>query len=302
MDSKIRIGTRGSELALWQARHVAGLIGTDMTELVIIKTEGDRIQNVSFVKMEGKGFFTKEIEEALLGNRIDLAVHSLKDLPTEDVKGLKVAAVPARADYRDMLIMHEDVYEENSGFCIRKGALVGTSSMRRMAQLRGLDRSIRVEPLRGNVNTRLRKLKDREYDAIVMAKAGVERIGLDTAGFRTRLLEPEIFLPAPAQGALGLQVREDDRYTCSVVEKLTDPLTEKTVRAERAFLRAFGGGCHVPLGALASLEGDVITLRGVVGSPDGMFTARDTVSGQDPEALGEELARIIKKKGADRYI
>ena len=299
---KIRIGTRGSELALWQARHVAGLIGTDRTELVIIKTEGDRIQNVSFVKMEGKGFFTKEIEEALLGNRIDLAVHSLKDLPTEDVKGLRVAAVPARADYRDMLIMQNDVYEERPEICVKKGAIIGTSSMRRMAQLRNLDSSFRVEPLRGNVNTRLRKLKERKYDAIVMAKAGVERIGLDICGFRTQLLEPEFFLPAPAQGALGLQVRADDSYTSSVVEKLTDRFTEQTVRAERSFLRAFGGGCHVPLGALASMEEGVITLHGLVASPDGTFIARDTVTGTDPEVAGAELAQIIKEKGADRYI
>ena len=302
MEKKIKIGTRGSELALWQANHVAGLIGTDKTELVIIKTEGDRIQNVSFIKMEGKGFFTKEIEEALLENRIDLAVHSLKDLPTEDVKGLKVAAIPERADFRDMLIMHGDVYEEHEGLCVKKGSLIGTSSMRRMAQLRCLDSSIKVEPLRGNVNTRLRKLKEREYDAIVMAKAGVERIGLDISGFRTQVLGPEIFLPAPAQGALGLQVRENDSFTRSVVEKLTDALTETTVRAERSFLRAFGGGCHVPLGALASMENGVITLRGIVASPDGTFTAHGTVTGSDPESVGNELAQMIKKKGADKYI
>jgi len=302
MEKKIRIGTRGSELALWQANHVAGLIGVEKTEIVIIKTEGDRIQNVSFVKMEGKGFFTKEIEEALLEERIDLAVHSLKDLPTEDVKGLKIAAVPARADYRDMLIMHDDVYEEREGLCLRKGSVIGTSSMRRMAQLRSLDSSMCVEPLRGNVNTRLRKLKERQYDAIVMAKAGVERIGLDIGGFSTQLLGPDIFLPAPAQGALGLQVRADDTYTRSVVEKLTDPLTEVNVLAERSFLRSFGGGCHVPLGALASMENGRITLNGIVASPDGTFTARGSVSGTDPEAVGTELARIIKEKGADRYI
>lgn len=302
MEKKIRIGTRGSELALWQANHVAGLIGVDKTEIVIIKTEGDRIQNVSFIKMEGKGFFTKEIEEALLEKRIDLAVHSLKDLPTEDVKGLTVAAVPERADFRDMLIMHGDIYSEYGGLHVKEGALIGTSSMRRMAQLRSLDKSIRVEPLRGNVNTRLRKLKEREYDAIVMAKAGVERIGLDISAFRTQVLGPEIFLPAPAQGALGLQAREDDSFTLSVVRKLTDASTETTVRAERSFLRAFGGGCHVPLGALASVDGGVITLRGVVASPDGTFTASGTVTGSDPDSVGTQLAQIIKEKGADKYI
>jgi len=299
---KIRIGTRGSELALWQANHIAGLIGVDKTELIVIKTEGDRVQNVSFVKMEGKGFFTKEIEEALLDKRIDLAVHSLKDLPTEDVRGLKIAAVPERADFRDMLIMHSDVYRQCDGLCVNQGSIVGTSSMRRLAQLKTLDSSLRVEPLRGNVNTRLRKLKEREYDAIIMASAGVERIGLDISEFRTQLLQPHIFLPAPAQGALGLQVREDDFETLSVISRLTDSLTETAVRAERSFLRAFGGGCHVPLGALASVKQGLITLQGIVASPDGTFTARAEVQGSDPELLGSELALIIKAKGAEKYI
>ena len=299
---KIRIGTRGSELALWQANHVAGLIGPDLTELVIIKTEGDRIQNVSFNKMEGKGFFTKEIEEALLNNRIDLAVHSLKDLPTEDVAGLRLAAIPGRADYHDLLIMHTDVYENNSGLDIKSGSVVGTSSMRRMAQLKLIDPSLKIEALRGNVNTRLRKLKEREYDAIVMAKAGADRISLDLSEYAVRQIDERIFLPAPAQGALGLQIRADDDYTASIVEKLTDPLTEKIVTAERSFLKHFGGGCHVPLGALAELDGDEIILRGVIASPDGKFAAREFATGRDPEAVGAELARLIKLKGADKYI
>lgn len=299
---KIRIGTRGSELALWQAKHVAGLIGTALTELVIIKTEGDRIQNVSFNKMEGKGFFTKEIEEALLDKRIDLAVHSLKDLPTEDVAGLRLAAIPERADFHDLLIMQSDVYENNGVLNIRGGSLVGTSSMRRMAQLKSIDPSLRVEALRGNVNTRLRKLKEKAYDAIVMARAGAERISLDLSGLVVYELDERVFLPAPAQGALGLQIRDDDEYTASVVGRLTHAETERKVRAERAFLKCFGGGCHVPLGALAELDGDDIILRGVVASPDGTFVAREFATGSDPESVGSELARLIKLKGADKYI
>lgn len=302
MQKKIRIGTRGSELALWQAKHVAALIGQDFTELVIIKTEGDRIQNVSFNKMEGKGFFTKEIEEALLEKRIDLAVHSLKDLPTEDVAGLRLAAIPERADYHDLLIMHTDVYENNSNLDIKSGSVVGTSSMRRMAQLKLIDPSLRIEALRGNVNTRLRKLKEREYDAIVMAKAGAERIALDLSDFAVRQLDERIFLPAPAQGALGLQIREDDEYTASVVKRLTHAETERTVTAERSFLKHFGGGCHVPLGALATLDGDDIILRGIVATPDGTFVAREFVTGSDPAVVGAELAVLIKAKGADKYI
>ncbi|HOP62180.1 MAG TPA: hydroxymethylbilane synthase [Spirochaetota bacterium] len=302
MQKKIRIGTRGSELALWQANYVAGLIGGSSTEIVIIKTEGDRIQNVSFNKMEGKGFFTKEIEEALLDNRIDLAVHSLKDLPTDDVEGLRVAAIPERGDYHDILIMHTDVYENNGGLDIKSGSLVGTSSMRRMAQLKSLEPSLRVEALRGNVNTRLRKLKDREYDAIVMAKAGAERVSLDLSEFAVLELDERIFLPAPAQGALGLQIRVGDDYTASVVEKLRDPETERLVKAERSFLKHFGGGCHVPLGALAEIDGDDIILRGIVASPDGTFVAREFAAGADPEEVGAELAGLIKGKGADKYI
>lgn len=302
MQKKIRIGTRGSELALWQAKHVAGLIGPELTELVIIKTEGDRIQNVSFNKMEGKGFFTKEIEEALIENRIDLAVHSLKDLPTDDVAGLRLAAITERADYHDLLIMHSDVYENNSSLDIKSGSVVGTSSMRRMAQLKLIDPSLRIEALRGNVNTRLRKLKEREYDAIVMAKAGAERVSLDLSEFAVRQLDERIFLPAPAQGALGLQIRADDDYTDSVVKKLAHPETERIVTAERSFLKYFGGGCHVPLGALAVLDGDDIILRGIVAAPDGTFAAREFATGSDPESVGAELARLIKAKGADKYI
>jgi len=301
MERKIKIGTRGSELALWQANYIADLIGRDRVEIVIIKTEGDKIQNVSFNKMEGKGFFTKEIEEALLENSIDLAVHSLKDLPTEEVKGLKLAAIPVRGDFHDLLIMHRDCLD-NSALGIKSGKKIGTSSMRRLAQLKAIDQSLIIEPLRGNVNTRLRKLKEGLYDAIVMAKAGVERINLDVSEFYVRELPEELFLPAPAQGALGLQIRYDDTYTEKIVEKLNDPVTEKAVKAERSFLKYFGGGCHVPLGALARLHGDAIILNGVVASPEGNFVARSRVYGKRPEILGEELARILKAKGADKYI
>ncbi|HOK03505.1 MAG TPA: hydroxymethylbilane synthase [Spirochaetota bacterium] len=301
MGKKIRIGTRGSELALWQANYIADLIGRDKVELVIIKTAGDRIQNVSFNKMEGKGFFTKEIEEALLQGKVDLAVHSLKDLPTEEVKGLKLAAIPQRGDFHDLLIMHRDKVD-NSKLPIKKGSKVGTSSMRRLAQLKLIEPSLVIEPLRGNVNTRLRKLKEGLFDAIVMAKAGVERINLDVSEFYVKELSEDLFLPAPAQGALGLQIREDDDYTESIIKALNDPQTEKTVSAERAFLKFFGGGCHVPLGALAKVHGDTIILEGVVVSPDGTFVARSRVYGKNPEALGEELARVIKSKGADKYI
>jgi hydroxymethylbilane synthase len=302
MAKKIRIGTRGSELALWQAKYISMLIGEDITEIVVIKTEGDRIQNVSFNKMEGKGFFTKEIEEALLTNKIDLAVHSLKDLPTEDVKGLKLAAVPERGDFHDMIIMHPDAYEKRDGIDIKGSSMIGTSSVRRMAQLKAFDSTLRVEALRGNVNTRLRKLKESEYDAIVMAKAAVDRIKLDISDFLTQVLDENIFLPAPAQGALGLQVRADDQNTYDIARKLNHAETEALVMAERAFLKNFGGGCHIPLGAYASYKGEDIVLDGTIVSMDGSFVARAAVTGRDPETIGKELSVKIKKQGAEKHI
>ena len=302
MTKKIKIGTRGSELALWQANYIASLIGEDNTELVIIKTEGDMIQNVSFNKMEGKGFFTKEIEEALLSGKIDIAVHSLKDLPTEDVKGLKLAAIPERGDFHDMIIMHPDAYEKRDGINIKGGSLIGTSSVRRLAQLKVYDKTLRVEALRGNVNTRLRKLKENEYDAIVMAKAAVDRIKLDISEFVTHVLDENVFLPAPAQGALGLQVRADDKYTYSVAKKLNHAKTEILVSAERSFLKNFGGGCHIPLGAHAYYRDSQIVLEGIIASADGTFAARANATGKDPESIGAELSEKIKSQGAEKYI
>lgn len=302
MAKKIRIGTRGSELALWQAKYISALIGGENTELVIIKTEGDKIQNVSFNKMEGKGFFTKEIEEALLNDKIDIAVHSLKDLPTEDVRGLILAAVPERGDFHDMIIMHPDAFEERNGINIKGSSMIGTSSVRRMAQLKSFDSTLRVEALRGNVNTRLRKLKENEYDAIIMAKAAVDRISLDIDGFMTQVLDPAVFLPAPAQGALGIQVRSDDRHTYDIARKLNHELTETLVTAERSFLKNFGGGCHIPLGAYAYMNGNVIVLEGLIASTDGAFVARGTSTGISPEEIGAELSAEIKSKGAEKYL
>lgn len=302
MSKKIRIGTRGSELALWQARHIAGLIGVERTDLVIIKTEGDKIQNVSFNKMEGKGFFTKEIEEALLDNRIDLAVHSLKDLPTDEVKGLKLAAVPERGDFHDILIISPGSFEEKNGLNIKNGSVVGTSSARRMAQLLAIDGTLKVEALRGNVNTRIRKLGDKMYDAIVMARAAVERIELNVSDFRIQVLDENIFLPAPAQGALGLQIREDDDYVYDIVKKLNHDKTATLVAAERSFLKNFGGGCHIPLGAYAFFRDNEIVLQGLIASPDGSFVAREQARGSDPASLGRELSLKIKSMGADKYI
>ena len=300
---KIRIGTRGSELAMWQARFVAGLLGTHRTEIIVIKTQGDTIQNVSFDKMEGKGFFTREIEQALLEKKIDLAVHSLKDLPTENPPGLIIAAVPEREDPADRLLVSPGAWDGSSTLNLKDAAVVGTSSMRRMAQLKLLRRDLIIEPLRGNVNTRVRKLREGRFDAIVMAAAAIRRIDLDVDDFRSVMLDTDVFLPAPAQGALGLQVRGDDDETRRAVAPLNHLETERAVSAERSFLRLFGGGCHIPLGAYAVIQADAsIRLRGIIASADGVEAFRDEVIDTDPEKAGARLARLLQEKGADRLL
>jgi hydroxymethylbilane synthase len=298
----IRIGTRGSELALWQAGHIADLIGRDRTEIVVIKTKGDRIQNLSFDKMEGKGFFTKEIEDALLKGKIDVAVHSMKDLPTDEVPGLKVAAVTEREDPSDLLLIRSECHNPDDSLPLFDGAVVGTSSLRRVAQLRHLMGSIRVEPLRGNVTTRVRKLREQQFDAIVLAKAGVQRLGIDLESLEVFELPLRLFLPAPAQGALAIQIRAEDGELEERLKKLNHRDTDRSVSAERFFLKYFGGGCHIPLGAIARIEGERIHLEGVVASVDGKSAIRKSVWGREPHVLGEEMAHYMKEEGADRFI
>ena len=294
----LKIGTRGSELAMWQARHIAESLGTDKTEIVIIKTQGDHIQNVSFDKMEGKGFFTKEIEEALLKKDIDIAVHSLKDLPTQMPAGLVLAAVPEREDPADILLIRKEKAAQSAPFPLEDGAIIGTSSIRRLAQLKCARPKLEVKALRGNVNTRLRKLHEGEYDAIILAAAGLKRLNLDLSQFVTQRISFDVFLPAPGQGALALQVREDDKTALDAVAALNDEKTLRAVRAERSFLNAFGGGCHIPLGALATIHENEISLDGLVAAPDGMSIYRAVVNNSSPEAAGEALADILKEKGA----
>lgn len=298
----IRIGTRGSDLALWQANHVADLIGRDRARIVVIKTKGDRIQNVSFDKMEGKGFFTKEIEDALLGREIDVAVHSMKDLPTEHTHGLTIAAVIKREDPSDVLLVRAERYLEGNDLPLADGAIVGTSSLRRAAQLRNIMPSLEIRPLRGNVPTRIRRLREGRFDAIVLARAGMARLGLDTYGLVEFTLPYSYFLPAPAQGALAVQVRADDGELYDIVSGLNDPETEASVEAERRFLEHFGGGCHVPLGALAYRSGDVLHLSGLVASVDGKRLIRKSIDGGDPALVGRRLAEMLKEEGADALL
>ncbi len=250
MDRKIIIGSRGSDLALWQANHVLRKLQklNLNVEIKIIKTQGDIIQEVSFDKLEGKGFFTKELEEALLKKEIDLAVHSHKDLPTTSPEGLKIAAVSEREDAAELIIIRKESTDSIQKFAFKKNAIVGTSSARRKSQLLAFRRDIQIQDLRGNVPTRIQKLRDKKYDAIMLAAAGVERLRIDLSEFKVLRLDPKEFIPAPAQGVLGLQIREDDHELFEYVNKLNSEKVADIIGIERKVLNLFDGGCSLPLG------------------------------------------------------
>ena len=294
----LRLGTRGSHLALWQANHVADrlrpVVDPRPVEIVVIDTHGDLIQDRPLAAMGGFGVFTKSIQDALLANRVDVAVHSLKDLPTIPVPGLGLAAVPPRGATGDAFVSHKHARFED----LPDGAVVGTSSLRRKAQLLNRRPDLRVVDLRGNVETRLRKLREQDLDAIVLAEAGLLRLGLSDA--ITEILDPKWMLPAVGQGAIGLECRSDDHETRHLVEAVNDPATWAAVRAERAMLWGLGGGCLVPIGALSTVEGHLMTLRGAVLSPDGSRRIVDTHRGPTAEPLnvGTELAARLLSAGA----
>jgi hydroxymethylbilane synthase len=272
----LRLGTRGSDLALWQARHVAAMLQERLgiaSRIEIIKTRGDRIQNVAFSKMEGKGFFTKELQEALLERRVDLVVHSLKDLPTEEPEGLEVVAIPERTNPADLLLARDGLLEPSpdNPMGLPAGAVLGTSSLRRAAQALALCPSIEVKALRGNVPTRVGKLRNGGYDAILLAAAGVGRLELDLTGLDLAELRPEVMLPAPGQGALAIETRENDDSTRPLRE-LHDVSVADRVAAERGLLGLLGGGCHLPLGCLAETADGGIRLQAVLGRIDEQVT------------------------------
>jgi hydroxymethylbilane synthase len=298
----LRIGTRGSKLALvqseWVKREVEARHPEVRVELVKIKTKGDKIVDAPLSKVGGKGLFVKEIEEALLKRDVDLAVHSMKDVPAELQKGLKLSVYPKREDPRDAFVSSRFRTVQD----LPKGASVGTSSLRRSAQLLHMRPDLHIVPLRGNVDTRLRKLDNGELHAIVLAAAGLNRLGL--AERITAVLEPEIVLPAIGQGILGLEVREDDGKTRDLISFLNDPETELAARTERAFLKELEGGCQVPLAGYARVEEGCVVLDGMVAELDGSVILRQKQSGgkDKPEDLGVALARQLKAAGADRIL
>ena len=296
--SSLTIATRGSRLALWQATYVKNQLlkrYPDISvDLLVLKTKGDIILDVPLAKVGGKGLFVKEIEEALLDGRAHIAVHSMKDVPMELPAGLTLGVIPKRANFKDLFLsVNYDSLE-----ALPQGAKVGTSSLRRQSQLLGLRPDLNIISLRGNVETRLRKLTDGEFDAIIMAAAGMERLGL-TAPVMTELGPPH-FLPACGQGAIGLEYRSDNPTLHRMLAFLNDVETFVTVNAERGFLAGLEGGCQVPIAAYAQLDENQIHLEGLVASPDGTTRIVKTISGPMNEAyaLGKKLAEEVKDAGA----
>jgi len=247
---KIVIGTRGSELALWQAHFIKEQLEqrNQIVELQIIKTKGDAIQHLGFDKIEGKGFFTKELEDALLQGEIDLAVHSMKDLPTTQPKGLKISALSYRDLPEDWLIIHPNAIDKNQLLQLKENAIVGSSSSRRKSQILDFRSDLSLQDIRGNVPTRLEKLRAGQFDAILLAAAGLHRLNLDLSAFKVIQFSPKEFIPAPAQGVLALQIRVEDQALHQVLSHLHHPEVAACTQVERKVLQLFQGGCHLPLG------------------------------------------------------
>ncbi len=293
---KIILGTRGSQLARWQTAWVAARLRERAPNLEIeitpITTYGDTRTDAPLAQIGGQGLFTREIEAALIAGKIDLAVHSLKDVPTEIPPGLTLAAICEREDARDVLVTRHHCALRD----LPHGARIGTSSLRRAAQLRTYRADFQIVNLRGNVDTRLRKSETDAYDAIVLAAAGLIRLGHTNR--IAEFLSPDVMLPAPGQGALAVQIRADDADTRALVTPLDHAPTRAAIEAERAFLRALGGGCQVPLAAFAQVSGDALHLRGLIASEDGTRVVRGQVQSavSDAESLGKKLAHELQIK------
>ena len=302
MNVPIKIGTRGSKLALWQATWVKSVIEEKFpsrtVELIIIKTQGDKILDVPLAKVGGKGLFVKEIEHALLTRHIDIAVHSMKDMPAEIPDGLCIGAVPERENPSDVFISRSGL-----GFGeIDSGSIIGTSSLRRGAQLRHARPDMVIQPLRGNLDTRLKKLETENLDAIVLAAAGIKRLSLEHK--ITEYLNPDIILPAIGQGALCIEIRKGDTTVGPLVESLDHETTRTVVKGERAFLNRLEGGCQVPIAGHGKISQDQFILTGLVAEVDGSRLIKAEMSGpmDSSEAIGIDLAEELLAKGADQIL
>jgi hydroxymethylbilane synthase len=297
----LRIGTRGSLLAKWQAEFVRQQLfqlADVEAEIVIIKTSGDKLSQAPLSQVGGKGIFVKELEDALFEEKVDIAVHSVKDIPTEMQPGLSFPAICKRADVRDCLVSGNGATLAD----LRSGARVGTGSLRRQAQLLHLRPDLDIRDLRGNVDTRLRKVESGEYDAVVLAKAGLDRLG---ASHRiSEILAPEICMPAVGQGAIGVECRAGDNATSEILDKLNHPETRNAIVAERTLLGLLEGGCQVPVGAWARVQRDELVMEACVCSVDGKQYVKQRLTGppDQPRPLGEQMARVLIDSGAQNIL
>jgi len=298
---KLVIGTRGSKLALWQSEYIKGLVEAITglpVELKIIKTTGDKILDVPLAKVGGKGLFTKELEVELMAGTVDLCVHSMKDVPTELPEGLGIAAMPARVDPRDALV-------SGAGYTLEtlpQGAKVGTSSLRRIAQVRALRPDVEIVDVRGNLDTRMKKAENGEVDVVILASAGITRMGW--ADRITGYIPTEQMVSAVGQGAIGIEIREDDEFMADVMDQIADGPTMVCVTAERVVMRKLEGGCQVPIGAYAQLDGDTLVMDAVVGSVSGDRILRAHLEGpaDQPIELGEAMVAELLELGADAIL
>ncbi len=302
MKNTIRIGTRGSQLALYQAKKVKATLENifpDLqVDLKIIKTKGDKILDVALSKIGDKGLFTKEIENELVDGRVDLAVHSLKDLPTTLPEGLKLGAVLERGEFRDALVSKNGKKLAELG----TGDVIATSSLRRIAGLLKLNNQITVKDIRGNVNSRLKKMEEGYCDAMIMAAAGLQRLGLEE--YITEIIDPEMIMPAVSQGAIAIETRQNDPEIDVLMGKINHPETWNAITAERAFLARLEGGCQVPLGCFSKVENGVLNLGGFVASVDGTQFIRENISGEISKGaeIGIQLAEKMLEKGAGEIL
>ncbi|MBH9967073.1 hydroxymethylbilane synthase [[Bacillus] enclensis] len=299
---KIIVGSRRSKLALTQTNWVIDqLKAIDPSydfEVKEIVTKGDQILDVTLSKVGGKGLFVKEIEQAMLDKEIDMAVHSMKDMPAVLPEGLTIGCIPEREDHRDAFISKNHVALKD----LPSGAVVGTSSLRRGAQILSVRPDLEIKWIRGNIDTRLSKLQNEDYDAIILAAAGLSRMGW-TSDVVTEFLDPDLCLPAVGQGALSIECREDDRELMDLLHRFSDEETTKTVTAERAFLHKMEGGCQVPIAGFAELkDSGEVALTGLVASPDGHTIYKEYMTGTDPESVGEKVAESLTELGAKALI
>lgn len=299
----VKVGSRESALAMWQTEFVIQRLEEKTNdyifEIVPIKTKGDKILDVALAKVGDKGLFTKELEQAMLDGEIDLAVHSMKDMPTVIVEGLTIAAILKRHDPHDVMVA---IPEITSFDALPEGAKVGTSSLRRRAQLLHIRPDLDIHDIRGNLNTRMRKMADEHFDALILAAAGVERLGWSDK--ITEKLSYDICLPAVSQGAIGVECRADDAEILALTALIHDEATAVCVKAERALLKTLEGGCQVPIGALAEIQGEQLYLRGIVGSLNGTILLKDQETGsiETPEQIGITLAQRFLDNGAQQIL